>query len=360
MPDGDDMRSVIESAIEEVSEDEGGEESVSESVKTSTSDSQTEDDAGSEATDTEGEAASTEEVEQGASETSATGEGEAEADPDPLDAPTHWSAEHQEMFRELKADAQSFLLDRSRDMEAAHTRRSQEIAPLRNAVSTWEPYLRQQGHDPAQAFNALMQTEYTLRSGTNEQKLAMLEKLAIDYNVHLGAEATSDQWTDENDPFGSNRAAAQAVQPVLQQMQQMQAGIQQQAHAGQSQQVQTVERQIEVFRTEKGADGKAAHPYFEEVMADMQVMAQANHLNGQPSDLAELYEKACWADASVRAKVQAAEKHKASLDQRKTEQRRAKKARGATGGLSGGGGKSKEQPRSLRETIEGAMDEHAS
>ena len=162
--------------------------------------------------------------------------------------------------------------------------------------------------------------------------------------------------TIRSDPTGRQRRRSY---PVVQQMQQMQAGMQQQADAGQGQHLQGIRRQLEAFRTETGADGKAAHPYFDEVVADMQVMAQANNLNGQSSDLAQLYEKASWSNASVRAKVQAAEKHKASLDQRKTEQRRAKKARGATGGLSGGGGKSKEQPRSLRETIEGAMDEHA-
>ena len=95
---------------------------------------------------------------------------EAEAKPEPLDAPTHWKVEDQELFRGLDPKAQSFLMDRHKDMEAAHTRRSQEIAPLRNAAEKWTPYLSQMQADPATTFDSLMQYEYGLRTGTNEQK----------------------------------------------------------------------------------------------------------------------------------------------------------------------------------------------
>ena len=86
--------------------------------------------------------------------------------PEPLAAPEHWSAEHREMFGKLDRDAQSFLMDRSREMEAAHTQRSQEIAPFRAAAEQWSPYLQSVGATPDRAFNSLMQLEYGLRTGT--------------------------------------------------------------------------------------------------------------------------------------------------------------------------------------------------
>ena len=53
------------------------------------------------------------------------------------------------MFRGLDPKAQSFLMDRSKDMEADYTRKTQEIAPLRNAAEKWTP----------------LSVQYTSRSG---------------------------------------------------------------------------------------------------------------------------------------------------------------------------------------------------
>ena len=74
------------------------------------------------------------------------------------------------MFRGLDPKAQSFLMDRTKDMEGDYTRKTQEIAPLRSAAEKWTPYLSQMQADPAQTFDSLMGYEYGLRTGTNEQK----------------------------------------------------------------------------------------------------------------------------------------------------------------------------------------------
>ena len=59
-------------------------------------------------------------------------------------------------------------------MEADYTRKTQEIAPLRNAAEKWTPYLSNIQADPAQTFDQLMQHEYGLRTGTNQQKIEIL------------------------------------------------------------------------------------------------------------------------------------------------------------------------------------------
>ena len=41
----------------------------------------------------------------------------------PLSAPTHWSADAQRMFLGVPTEAQQFLLDQHKAMEAAHTKR---------------------------------------------------------------------------------------------------------------------------------------------------------------------------------------------------------------------------------------------
>ena len=57
------------------------------------------------------------------------------------------------MFRALDPKGQAFLLDRYNKMEAAHTQRSQEIAPLRKATEKWTPYLAQIQAEPSQVFD---------------------------------------------------------------------------------------------------------------------------------------------------------------------------------------------------------------
>ena len=265
--------------------------------------------------------------------------------------PHHWSAEDQDMFRSLGSKAKAFLLNRSKAMEAAHTQRSQEIAPLRNAVESWTPYLQQVQADPAATFNQLMQHEYVLRTGTNEQKLNLLYKLAQDYGVQLQQEQPKAPSAKE-DPFGIQTQIQRAVTPIQQQLQQLGGGVQAQQQAQQQAQAQADLQFVRNFMDEKGADGKLLHPHFREAAQEIEALAQARRLAGQTPDLAQIYEQACWSNPSVRAKLQSAERAKA-----KAEQARKRRAERATGGLSGGaGGGGREQPGSLRDSLEAAYD----
>ena len=284
---------------------------------------------------------------------------EETAEETPLDPPEHWSLDHQKMFRELAPDAQSFLMDRSKDMEAAHTKRSQEIAPLRNATEKWSPYLTQLQAEPSQVFDSLMGYEYGLRTGTNEQRMNILLGLARDYGVDFAKNGGPEAPSAEEDPFGIHSKIQAAVNPLAEQVQSLTGNVQSQTANDQQSRLTAKEREIEEFRTSTGADGKAAHPYYAEVQGDMLAAAQAKSASGQPLDIAELYETACWSNPSVRAKMQAAENHSAQLAQRKAEQDRATRAKTAAGSLAGGGGSSTEQPKDRRAAIVAAFDDAA-
>ena len=256
------------------------------------------------------------------------------------------------MFRGLDPKAQSFLMDRSKDMEAAHTKRSQEIAPLRNTAEKWTPYLNQMGAEPSRVFDSLMEYEHGLRTGTNEQKINILLGLARDYDVNMAQNGNGAAPSAEEDPFEIQQKIQAAVGPIVQQVQQMNGNMQQQQGYSQQASVAAAQQNIEQFRNSKGADGKPAHPYYAEVEQDMLAMAQAKQAAGQPLDIAELYEQATWTNASVRAKMQAAERHTS----KQAEQQRQKRASIASGSLAGGGGSQTEQPKGIRESIEAAWD----
>ena len=205
------------------------------------------------------------------------------------------------MFRGLDPKAQSFLMDRSKDMEAAHTKRSQEIAPLRNAAEKWTPYLSQMQAEPSQVFDKLMQHEYGLRTGTNEQKINILLGLAHDYQVDMRTNGNGEPPSAEEDPFEIQAKIQAAVGPIAQQVQQMNGNMQQQQGYSQQASQAAAQQNIDEFRDRKGADGKPAHPYFSEVFDEMLARAQAKQAAGQTPDIAQLYEEATWTSSSVRS-----------------------------------------------------------
>ena len=148
------------------------------------------------------------------------------------------------MFRGLDPKAQSFLMDRSKDMEAAHTKRSQEIAPLRSAADKWTPYLSTDAGRAVDRYSTrLMGYEYGLRTGTNEQKINILLGLARDYGVNMAQNGNGEPPSAEEDPFEIQAKIQAAVGPIAQQVQQLNGNFQQQQ--GYSQQASTAAAQTE-------------------------------------------------------------------------------------------------------------------
>ena len=191
-----------------------------------------------------------------------------------------------------------------------------------------------------------------LRTGTNEQKINILLGLARDYGVNMAQNGNGEPPSAEEDPFEIQQKIQAAVGPIAQQMQQMNGNMQQQGYSQQQASLTAAQQNIEQFRNSKGSDGKAEHPYYSEVEQDMLAMAQAKQAVGQPLDIAQLYEQAIWSNASVRAKMQAAERHTS----KQAEQQRQARAKVASGSLAGGGGSQTEQPKGRREAIEAAFD----
>ena len=181
-----------------------------------------------------------------------------------------------------------------------------------------------------------------LRTGTNEQKRNILLGLARDYGVDMREpNGNGEPPSAEEDPFEIQQKIQAALNPVMQQVQQLNGSVQQQQGYSQQASQAAGQQYIDEFRDRKGADGKLAHPYYPEVFDDMLAMAQAKRAAGQPPDIAELYEQAIWSNASVRAKMQAAERHTS----KQAEQQRQTRVKTAAGSLAGGGGSQTDQPK---------------
>ncbi len=242
----------------------------------------------------------------------------------PMDAPAHWASADREMFAKQTPEAQKWLMERSNAMDAAHTQRSQEIAPIRGFMEKWDPYFRQMGADPGAAMNHVMEAEYILRTGTQAQKLDLLKQLIHDYGVEAPGEG------GENAPPQDPR-----VDQLAQQMQELAHRNNAQAMHAQNAQMQAANNAIHSFTSAKNEDGTLAHPFFGDVQVDMERLAQADIDSGRQPDLKDLYDRACWANPTVRQKL---------LDMQKTaDAKEARRKRHAGSSVSGAGSRRAEQ-----------------
>ena len=267
--------------------------------------------------------------------------GQAAAQP-AVEAPAEWPSDHRAQFGKLPPPMQQFFMDRHKAMEAAHTRRSQDIAPLRNLEQQWRPHLQAIGAQLPQVANQAMEFDYAMRSAaSNDQKLDVLINLGRQYGVDFngGGAAGGGQWNDENDKFGVARQVQEMQQPIVQQLRQFgdQLGrIQTQGTTFQQAQAQRelarAEQLVSEFQNRKDAKGNLAHPFYADVEQDMKVLAQAWKASGRPLDISELYKQACWMNPAVRTKMQR------GVQASSAAAGPTGAAVGAAGGLAGGGG----------------------
>lgn len=280
---------------------------------------------------------------------------EEEEEEPPIEPLENWDEAAREMFRELPRPGQEFVVDQFKAMQAAHTKRSQEIAPFRSAVEQWNPYLQQWGVTADQAFNYLMGADQRLRTGTDEQKRAMIEQIARDYGVsqEQAPAYTTDPMAEDDRPY-VDPEIARMLEETQRQMQAVQSQFVSQEQAMQQRQMAEASQMVETFRTATNEDGSPKHPYFGEVEAVMATLAQAEQAQGRIPNLDALYEQATWSTPEVRAKLMAAANNgqsgEASVDAVKRTAKK-KKAASSVAGESGSEATPDQANRSLRDEI---------
>ena len=290
-------------------------------------------------------------------ETPSEGEETPEA-PEDTSPPAHWDADRQKLWLEATPDQQRAMSETYKAMEAAHTKRSQEIAPLRQVAEEWTPYLEQIGDSPDRYFGELAQLERGLRTGTNDQRIQTLANLAEFYGVDFAAYGGAQPQQDpRQDPLGIQAAIQEAVAPYQQQAQLLAQQQAAQEQAAQQQHQAQMTEQVEAHRNAVGEDGSPLYPHFGEVEGDMAMLAQARMAQGQSFTIPDLYQQACWVNDGVRAKIQLEQQHKQNQARVVDNQKRQV----AAGGLSGGGGNPTEsQPKSFDEAFDAAWATMAS
>jgi hypothetical protein len=125
----------------------------------------------------------------------------------PIEPPARWSEADKAAFAQLQPEAKQLLLDRYNAIEGDYTRKTQELAetrktvePLVQEVGKWSQYLGQLGMKPEQAFSQMLTTEFTLRTGTPDQRRAALDYLEQLYGVPPKQPAGEGEVQPRHDP----------------------------------------------------------------------------------------------------------------------------------------------------------------
>ncbi len=232
----------------------------------------------------------------------------AEAQPDPVAAPSvppdlqrlGLRKEEAEAFAKADPAVQAAFIRRSDEMHKGIEQfrsKAQFGHEMEQAIAPFSATIQALGVHPAKAVNNLLVADHALRYGSPQQKMEMFSKIAREYGI---------------DPATIQKPEQQYVDPQVSQLQtqlqQMQSWILQRNAAEQQREQQTLNSEIAGFASDP------ANKYFPEVKLDMAGLLQS----GMAKDLKDAYDKAIYANPSIRARVLAEQQAQAD-SQRKAQ-----------------------------------------
>ena len=216
----------------------------------------------------------------------------------PLDAPQHWSQADKDRFSAMPRDAQDYVLERDKSMTADYTRKTQEIAhmrqamePLDHVLNSVRPQLQRQGMTEAQYVHRLMEADKMLQQ--NPQ--GAIQWLASNAGINLEALEQAEM------PVADPRLTT-----LQQQVQNLQGHIQTSEERAAQERLAGLQQSIDGFANEKDESGNLKHPHFEALRVNMGQLMTA----GAANSLDEAYQKALRLDDTMYQKSIEAEKSK--------------------------------------------------
>ena len=220
-----------------------------------------------------------------------------DAAPAAIDPPKSWSADEKAEWSKLSPAAQRAVLRRETEIDDAGRRWSEEkrsyvetLTPLREAA-------QRAGIDPREGLNRLLAANAMLEAdpGTGIRRLAQM------YGIDLSSNPTTQQARPQADP---------TVVALQQKLSSIEAAMAERDRS-------TAMSEIEAFKASPGRE------HFDTLKQSMgQLIA-----SGAAKDLADAYDKAAWADPTIREKLISAREAKAVADKRAKEKEIADKAK---------------------------------
>lgn len=196
--------------------------------------------------------------------------------------PPSFSAQIKEKWKDLPPDVRAELVKRENDVHQMFTRHDGELnlgRKMKDVITPYMSIIQAEGGTPEGAVKDLLNTAYVLRTASPEQKRDLLLQVAQQYGVDLGVQQQSP-----NDAF------------VM--MQRELAQIKQMANPEFiKSQLQEQMEHDKIISEVKAFAENPANKYFEQVKPLMAPILAS----GQAKDIQEAYDKACYADPTIRS-----------------------------------------------------------
>jgi hypothetical protein len=187
----------------------------------------------------------------------------------------------------LDPDVQQAILKREDEVHKMFTRHDGELnmgRKMKEVISPYMPLIHSEGGTPEGAVQNLLNTAYVLKTGSQEQKLGVIQHIARAYGIDLSG-------------VNQQQAVPTAESEIVRLRQQLQQ-VQQQANP---QTIMTqLREQIESDRVNQEVEAFAADPanlHFQTVKAEMAALLG----NGLAKDLREAYDRAVWSNPATRS-----------------------------------------------------------
>lgn len=209
-----------------------------------------------------------------------------------IDPPNSWTAEAKaNVWPKLTPEAQKVVADRELQAHKAITsygERVKSYEPLDKVITQYKSHFDRHGIQPAQSFAALIEAQQML----DQNPVEGLINIARSYGIDLGAVLNGQQATlPAHDP---------RVGQVQQELSHIKQTIEQQRQQQEQAQLAEVSALIESFKKD--------HPHYDALESDIEDLlpgiVRANPGLSPKERLAKAYDKASWANETIRARIQ--------------------------------------------------------
>lgn len=212
-----------------------------------------------------------------------------------LEPPKTWRKEAAATWAALPPEAKAEILKREEDIFKGIEAYKADAGfgkSLKGVMAPYMPILQQYNIDPVAQVQQLMNAHHTLALGSPQQKVALFQQLARDYQIDLGQLA----------PQGEAPYIDPAVKDLQTELQAVKSQLSSAEQARLTEVRQGLEKQIDAFAQDP------ANAHFNDVANDMAVLLE----KGVCKTLPEAYERAVWMNPAVRAKEVARQQAEAS------------------------------------------------
>ena len=259
--------------------------------------------------------------------------------------PEHWPAEWRERFEALPDEARDYALDLHRQLETAHSERSQTLAEREKelaglaavdaALAPWRETMRAQGISDGEAVARLLQAHASIERDPE----AALAAIAESYGIAPGA---ADAPTAPSAPAARPDEMLDTLERYAAEQHELRL-------------LAAMEAELDARARAADSEGRPRFPHFDAVRPKLAALIRA----GAAASFEDAYEQAVWADPATRQKALHA--RDAELAERRESARKAEvaKARNAGRAALGGSepaGSALPPARSHREELERVWD----